>query len=45
VAAGIWADINGVNLRENIAPTKERANLILQKGDNHQVLGVRLRKL
>ena len=45
VAAGIWTDINGVNLRENIVPTRERANLILQKGENHQVLGVRLRKL
>jgi type I pantothenate kinase len=45
VAAGIWADINGVNLRENIVPTRGRANLILQKGENHQVLGVRLRKL
>ena len=45
VAAGIWSDINGVNLRENIAPTRERAHLILDKGDNHQVLGVRLRKL
>jgi type I pantothenate kinase len=45
VAAGIWADINGVNLRENIAPTKERAHLILKKGKDHQVLGVRLRKL
>ena len=45
VAAGIWTDINGVNLRENIVPTRGRANLILQKGENHQVLGVRLRKL
>jgi type I pantothenate kinase len=45
VTAGIWADINGVNLRENIVPTRERANLILQKGENHQVLGVRLRRL
>jgi type I pantothenate kinase len=45
VAAGIWADINGVNLRENIVPTRERAQLILQKGEDHQVLGVRLRKL
>jgi type I pantothenate kinase len=45
VAAEIWADINGVNLRENIAPTKERAHLILKKGEDHQVLGVRLRKL
>ncbi len=45
VAAGIWAEINGVNLRENIAPTRERAHLILRKGEDHQVLGVRLRKL
>jgi type I pantothenate kinase len=45
VAAGIWADINGVNLRENIVPTRERAHLILHKGEDHQVLGVRLRKL
>lgn len=45
VAAGIWADINGVNLRENIVPTRERAQLILQKGEDHQVLGVSLRKL
>jgi type I pantothenate kinase len=45
VAAEIWAGINGVNLRENIAPTKERAHLILEKGQDHQVLGVRLRKL
>lgn len=45
VATEIWAGINGVNLRENIAPTKERAHLILEKGEDHQVLGVRLRKL
>jgi type I pantothenate kinase len=45
VAAEIWAGINGVNLRENIAPTRERAHLILKKGEDHQVLGVRLRKL
>ena len=45
VAAEIWSGINGVNLRENIAPTRERAHLILEKGEDHQVLGVRLRKL
>src|SRR5215211_4699459 len=45
VAAGIWSDINGVNLRENIPPTRERAHLILDKGDDHKVFGVRLRKL
>ena len=31
-AARIWREINGVNLRENIAPTRGRAHLILLKG-------------
>jgi type I pantothenate kinase len=41
----IWAEINGVNLRENILPTRERARLILEKGPDHLVRSVRLRKL
>jgi type I pantothenate kinase len=45
VATGIWRDINGVNLRQNILPTRERAQLILHKGRDHAVQGVRLRKL
>ena len=45
VARGIWHDINGVNLRENIAPTRERAHLVLKKGEDHRVVGVELRKL
>ncbi len=44
VALGIWRDINGKNLLENILPTRERANLILSKGDNHEVHKVKLRK-
>jgi type I pantothenate kinase len=44
-AAGIWAEINGVNLRENIAPTRMRAHLILRKGPNHAVEQVQLRRL
>ncbi len=44
-ATRVWEQINGRNLRENIAPTKERAHLILQKGILHDVLGVRLRRL
>src|SRR5205085_7501300 len=31
VARSIWAEINAVNLRDNIAPTRERARLILHK--------------
>lgn len=45
VARGIWHDINGVNLRENIAPTRERAHLVRKKGEDHRVVGVELRKL
>jgi type I pantothenate kinase len=45
VARRLWAEINAVNLRANIAPTRERARLILEKGASHAVERVRLRKL
>jgi len=41
----IWADINGINLRENISPTKARARLIMEKGPDHAVRRVRLRSV
>jgi type I pantothenate kinase len=44
-AGKVWAEINGVNLRENILPTRERAHLILEKGPDHAVGRVRLRRL
>jgi len=44
-AAGIWARINGVNLRENILPTRMRAHLILRKGPDHRVEQVQLRRV
>ncbi|MGC5172961.1 type I pantothenate kinase [Microbacterium sp. DT81.1] len=44
-ALGYWNDINLPNLLENVLPTKHRATLILQKGANHSVDMVRLRKL
>ncbi|WP_375751779.1 type I pantothenate kinase [Vibrio sp. HN007] len=43
-AQDIWRSINGKNLRENILPTRERAQLILKKGENHTVEEVLLRK-
>lgn len=43
-ASTIWDEINGLNLRENILPSRERADLILQKGDNHAIQTVKLRK-
>ncbi len=45
VAREIWAEINALNLRDNIAPTRERARLILHKGRDHSVEWVRLRRL
>jgi type I pantothenate kinase len=44
-ARRIWHTINLPNLRENIQPTRERARLILDKGDDHRVERVFLRKL
>ena len=44
-AREIWRSINGVNLRENIAPTRERARLIVEKGADHAVRRVRLRRV
>ena len=45
VAARIWREINGVNLKENIAPTRGRAHLILLKGPHHLVRQVQLRRV
>ncbi len=45
VAGRIWAEINAPNLRENIAPTRERATLVLHKGADHAVERIRLRKI
>ena len=44
-ATSIWTRINLLNLRENILPTRQRADLILEKGASHRVEGVLLRKL
>ncbi|NGO51207.1 type I pantothenate kinase [Mesorhizobium camelthorni] len=45
IAEGLWANINLKNLRENILPTRPRADLILRKGVDHLVEEVALRKL
>ena len=44
-ALGIWSAVNGPNLRSNIAPTRSRARLVLQKAADHSVRRVLLRKL
>ncbi len=45
VASSIWDQINGVNLRQNIAPTKYHAHLILRKGPDHSVEEIFMRKI
>lgn len=44
-AKQIWNEINKPNLHDNILPTKYRANLILQKGSNHFVESIKVRKI
>jgi type I pantothenate kinase len=44
-ARTIWREINGKNLVENIEPTKSRASLLVQKGHDHRVTDVHLRRL
>ncbi|QRN40631.1 MAG: type I pantothenate kinase [Neisseriaceae bacterium] len=43
-AKDVWKNINGLNLQENILPTRERADLILTKGENHTIDTVKLKK-
>jgi len=43
VATGIWREINLPNLRENILPTRLRADVVLRKKSDHSVSEVLLR--
>ena len=44
-AEDLWAQINAPNLEHNILPTRGRATLVLRKGPDHSVEGIRLRKV
>jgi type I pantothenate kinase len=44
-AKNVWEQVNLVNLQENIAPTRGRAHLIIEKSGEHAVQRVRMRKL
>jgi type I pantothenate kinase len=44
VAGKIWREVNLKNLIENIHPTRDRADLILEKARDHSVTRVRLRR-
>ncbi|OCW57316.1 type I pantothenate kinase [Hoeflea olei] len=45
IAENLWETINLKNLKQNILPTRPRADLILRKGPNHLIEQVALRKL
>ncbi len=43
LAEATWDGINGVNLRENILPTRGRADIIVEKARDHSIKGIRER--
>ncbi|WP_437677859.1 type I pantothenate kinase [Sorangium sp. So ce131] len=43
-ALEVWRTINGPNLTENILPTRARADVVLEKGPDHAVRAVQLRR-
>jgi len=45
IAKKIWNTTNLPNLRDNVLPTRQRADLILHKGKDHAIERVSLRKL
>lgn len=38
IATMVWQSINGVNLREHIAPTRDTADVVLRKGPDHRLV-------
>jgi type I pantothenate kinase len=44
LAQQVWDQVNLVNLRENVAPTRNRADLVMEKGCDHLVERVLLRR-
>lgn len=43
-ARRVWGRINRPNLERNILPTRERADVVLEKGADHEVRRVHLRR-
>jgi len=44
VAVSSWSEINLVNLRRHVAPTRPQADVIIHKGADHRMLRVLLRR-
>jgi type I pantothenate kinase len=45
MASGVWDNINGKNYSENIIKTRYRAELIIEKGKNHNIEKILMKKL
>lgn len=45
LASSIWDNINGKNYSENIIKTRYRAELIIEKGKNHNIESIMMKKL
>lgn len=45
LGSSIWREINLVNLRENILPTRQRADFILRKDEEHSIREIWLRRV
>lgn len=45
LARTIWRDINEANLIRNIQPTRDRAQMVLEKGPDHSIRRIRLRRI
>ena len=44
IAEKVWKEINLVNLKENILPTRHRAHCVLTKGADHSIKEIRVRR-
>jgi type I pantothenate kinase len=44
IAHEVWTHVNLVNLREHIAPARDRADVVFEKGPDHAVRRIRLRR-
>jgi len=44
MARQVWTEVNLINLRENVAPTRGRAHLVMEKNREHRVDRILLRR-
>lgn len=44
LAEKVWRDINLINLKENIEPTRHRAHCVLTKGSDHSIKSIKVRR-